>query len=109
MQMNPIDKIKAAPGPCLKTTKGTEMNLHGQIMNLYLEDMPTLPLVGGSPATREALAYKVGYRDARHAAAELALKADAAMEEAAKIIMELCECYGHPKPDATLARLLGGA
>lgn len=56
------------------------MDLHGQIINLRVDAMPTLPLCGGSAATREALAYKVGHRDARHAAAELALKADACIE-----------------------------
>ena len=75
------------------------MNLHGQIMNLPASGEPT----AGS------MAYKLGHRDARHAAAELALKADSAMEEAAQIIKELCQCYGHPTPDGTLARLLGDA
>lgn len=44
------------------------MNLHGQIMNL------TPTRLGPSDAP---LAYKYGHRDARHAAAELAMKADA--------------------------------
>ena len=74
------------------------MDLHGQIMNLPA-DGATLDWAN----TREAYLY--GHRDARHAAAELALKSDAAMEEAAKVIRELCACYGHPLPEATLERL----
>ena len=50
------------------------MNLHGQIMNLNC--VPTN--MDAEPAQR--LAYKVGHRDARHAAAELALTADAGIE-----------------------------
>ena len=47
-------------------------DLHAQIMNIQTPPMPALPLVGGTPARREELAYKIGHRDARHAAAELA-------------------------------------
>ena len=53
------------------------MNLRDQILNL---EPPTA-------ATRiwdEACAYIVGHRDARHAAAELALKADAEIERLRK-------------------------
>jgi hypothetical protein len=78
------------------------MNLHGQIMNLPAKH--TLGFHGDGD-----LAYRTGHRDARHAAAELALTTDATMEEAAKIIEELCMCYGHPAPLATLARLRFGA
>ena len=46
------------------------MDLHGRIMNLPATGEPA----GGS------MAYKLGHRDARHAAAELALKADACIE-----------------------------
>ena len=52
------------------------MDLHGQIMNL--------PGSGGlseiGTTQGEQLAYKRGHRDARHAAAEIALKADACIE-----------------------------
>lgn len=50
------------------------MDLHGQIVNLNckLENMDSEP--------NQRLAYKIGHRDARHAAAELALKADACIE-----------------------------
>ena len=52
------------------------MDLHGQIMNLNCVPQN----MGAEPNQR--LAYKVGHRDARHAAAELALKADAKFEAA---------------------------
>jgi hypothetical protein len=86
--------------------KGIAMNLHGKCINIPC-------LIGGSDTTiwgNDAyLAYKNGHRDARHAAAQLALQADSAMEEAAQVIKELCIAYGHPMPGATLARLLGCA
>jgi hypothetical protein len=43
------------------------MNLHGQIMNLQ---------AGVPPDTTAAESYKLGHREARHVAAELATKAD---------------------------------
>jgi len=52
------------------------MDLHGQIMNL--PQTPGLPMVNATEA--QLAAYKIGHRDARHAAAELALKADACVE-----------------------------
>jgi hypothetical protein len=79
------------------------MDLHGQIMNLPAR----LPSDCAKMAT--STAYKAGHRDARHAAAELALTTDATMEEAAKIIEELCMRYSHPAPLAALARLRFGA
>jgi hypothetical protein len=50
------------------------MNLHGQIMNLPHGPLPDVD------GTSHALAYKTGHRDALHAAAELALAADAEIE-----------------------------
>lgn len=50
------------------------MDLHGQIMNLRM------PTTIGLVETNPAIAYKLGHRDARHAAAELAAKADACIE-----------------------------
>lgn len=47
------------------------MNLHGRIMNLPASGEPA----GGS------MAYKLGHRDARHAAAEMAKEADALIAE----------------------------
>lgn len=51
-------------------------SLHGRIMNL--PQTPGLPMVNATEA--QLLAYKIGHRDARHAAAELALKADAELD-----------------------------
>ena len=46
------------------------MDLHGQIMNF------TIPIgTGFAPGTSGDDGYRMGHRDARHAAAELALKA----------------------------------
>ena len=81
------------------------MDLHGQIMNLT----HSRALPDNCAPDNALLAYKLGHRDARHAAAELALTTGATMEEAAKIIEELCMCYSHPAPLATLARLRFGA
>ena len=52
------------------------MNLHGQIMNLPCRDDDAL----NAEYSDRRIAYKHGHRDARHAAAELALKADAQVE-----------------------------
>jgi hypothetical protein len=45
------------------------MNLHNKIMNLPCKDSPVA-------TTEEVFAYRYGHKDARHAAAELALTAD---------------------------------
>jgi hypothetical protein len=79
------------------------MDLHGRIMNLRC-DIPE----AATEWPNYGVGYKSGHKDARHAAAELALASDAAMEEAANIIEELCAAYGHPAPLATLARLRFG-
>ena len=76
------------------------MDLHGQIMNLCADNKPGIPLCGGSPEVREALAYKVGHRDARHAAAEMALKADACIE-ALRDLVELYSSRAAPQNRAT--------
>jgi hypothetical protein len=47
------------------------MNLHQEIMNI--------PTIKGTYA--DEYCYKLGHRDARHAAAELSLKAEARIEE----------------------------
>lgn len=52
------------------------MNLHNEIMNIPVQ-LPELGFEGIGPP----LAYKIGHRDARHAAAELSLKAEARIEE----------------------------
>jgi hypothetical protein len=54
------------------------MNLHDKIMNLQC-GVPPVPDAGKLPGSAEVLwsqGYKFGHRDARHAAAELALTAD---------------------------------
>lgn len=60
-------------------------NLHNQIMNLPCNTGERQPMI--------ALAFKLGHRDARHAAAELALAADVALATANERIRgleELC-------------------
>ena len=49
------------------------MNLHNEIMNL-----PAKPYPGYDD--KQLMAYKYGHKDARHAAAELALKAEEQIE-----------------------------
>ena len=61
------------------------MNLHGQMMNLH-------PPESGVAGCYE---YKVGHRDARHAAAELALKYDAIVEETGALISQLIHDLDH--------------
>lgn len=51
------------------------MNLHNQIMNIPTD----VDFTGWSDHDRQS--YKRGHRDARHAAAELSLKAEARSEE----------------------------
>lgn len=60
------------------------MNLHQEIMNIpcdkiKLNDVKTY-------STSVIMAYKEGHRDARHAAAELSLKAEARIEELEDVI-----------------------
>lgn len=55
------------------------MNLHGQIMNIQAGDP------GLEPTPERA--YELGHRDALHAAAELALKADAVIEAARSVLV----------------------
>ncbi|QYW06655.1 hypothetical protein uav_124 [Pseudomonas phage UAVern] len=51
------------------------MSLHNAIMNIPVNNL-TLRAEAGCPRD-----YKLGHRDARHAAAELSLKYDALLEE----------------------------
>ena len=55
------------------------MNLHNEIMNIQVES-EKIP-----QGKFDELPYKLGHRDARHAAAELSLKAEARVEELEKI------------------------
>jgi len=63
------------------------MNLHGQMMNIAVAPEATRMLCTAS----QVLAYKEGHRDARHDAAELALKADACIEA----LRDLVELYNN--------------
>lgn len=58
------------------------MDLHGQIMNIPADSIKVLETLNCHPQT----AYKFGHRDARHAAAELALKANACIEALRDIV-----------------------
>jgi hypothetical protein len=78
------------------------MDLHGQIMNIKCEALPAFPFSPGPIASEQLHAYKVGHRDARHAAAELALMADACIV-ALRELEAMAERYrppGYPIPDA---------
>ena len=55
------------------------MNLHGQIMNLPQTPSGDFSKHAANPAWH---GYIIGHRDARHAAAEIALKADRLAEAA---------------------------
>ena len=60
------------------------MELHGRIMNIAVDKAKELDAL----KTANPLAYKLGHRDARHAAAELALKADACIQVLRAIVDE---------------------
>lgn len=55
------------------------MNYHNKIMNLRCVGWNDL--------------YKEGHRDARHAAAELALDADATIDELLEVLEEMCDGF----------------
>ena len=60
------------------------MDLHGQIMNL------TIPIgTGFAPGTSGDDGYRMGHRDACHAAAELALEADAEIKRMRGALLEI--------------------
>lgn len=60
--------------------------LHAKIMNLGVDPRPDLFLVRLGPGAQHVAAYNLGHRDARHAAAELALQADAVRDELVKAL-----------------------
>ena len=64
------------------------MDLHGEIMNIHGE-----PLTGMDRQQR--LLYKLGHRDARHAAAELAIAHDAKYAELMESHRELLAAVNH--------------
>lgn len=66
------------------------MNLHSEIMNIPVDNRKHLDAVSGAGAA----AYKYGHRDARHAAAELSLKAEARIEQLEEALKELYMASG---------------
>ena len=64
------------------------MSLHDEIMNL--------PSGQGTMSQSPDMAYKIGHRDARHAAAELALKADAEIERLRAALAFMVANIGQP-------------
>ena len=52
---------------------------------------------------RTRIAYAEGHRDARHAAAELALQADAVRDELLAALRDLDECYCDARDDMSRA------
>lgn len=66
------------------------MSLHNEIMNIKCD-------TEGMTGINLILAYKRGHRDARHAAAELVLKADKEISYAAELFCKLIDGdYIHP-------------
>lgn len=68
------------------------INLHNKIMNLSVNKKRV-------PIDREfAISYKNGHRDARHAAAELAINSDSEIERRVEVITAIktaiVECFG---------------
>lgn len=71
------------------------MNLHSEIMNIECGQTKGRIAV----QTQNGQAYKLGHRDARHAAAELSLKADARIEELEEALRGLLnEAHTATKP-----------
>jgi hypothetical protein len=75
------------------------MNLHGQMMNLQAPDYTGL-------MAHADYAAKIGHRDARHAAAELALKADAEIEGLCAALKQINSWCCYASEENTDARLL---
>ena len=61
------------------------MKLHNEIMNIAVDNRKHLDAVSAAGAA----AYKYGHRDARHAAAELSLKAEARIEELESLLSQM--------------------
>ena len=72
------------------------MDLHAKIMNLALA--PGLSEINTTES--EQLAYKRGHRDARHAAADLALRADACINALRVLDARLQKCIKNPNISA---------
>ncbi len=76
------------------------MDLHGQIMNIRCDEFASIALNNRKPT----LHYAAGHRDARHAAAELALKADA-LAEAVDKLLKLADSDNSTEWNVALCRL----
>jgi hypothetical protein len=72
------------------TKEALRPNLHGQIMNLEYRDEEAL----NAEYSDRRIAYKSGHRDARHAAAELAVDADQRIEALATQVEALRAAQG---------------
>jgi len=70
------------------------MNLHNEIMNIHCNPF----------CAKHSASYKIGHRDARHAAAELALKADAEIDRLMSSIESIADKLAsdryYKRPDA---------
>lgn len=70
------------------------MSYHNRIMN-----MPCMPESDYDYTGSKALAYKEGFRDARHGAAEIALEAEGAIEGLMEALEALCSDYAEWEAD----------
>jgi len=68
------------------------MNLHNEIMNIQVDRVRMLDQLNF--VSDYDTAYKLGHRDARHSAAEMALKADARIEELEDILSSVLNDSG---------------
>jgi hypothetical protein len=72
------------------------MSLHNEIMNIPASSVAYW-------SEQNAMAYKEGHRDARHAAAELALKGDEALEAIAELAKYFTSGNAVPVERATIS------
>lgn len=73
------------------------MSYHDEMMNI-----PAIGLAAGTPIEARTT-YKIGHRDARHAAAEIALKADARIELLERLLLQAYDDVENPV-DSTKSR-----
>lgn len=76
------------------------MNLHNEIMNIQCDSNDECTYKYGQE--HHHTSYKLGHRDARHAAAELSLKAEARIEELRDILTEVLNDSGFRNLDEKL-------
>lgn len=89
------------------------MDLHAEIMNIQCDTNDECTYKYGQD--HHHTSYKIGHRDARHAAAELALKAQARIDELESLLKEALpwlnnyeDCQGTPEEVTSLARIIEG-